>query len=103
MRILFTGVGRRIELLQAFRNAALVLNKELRIYGADIAGTAPALAYCDFIRKVVTMKDPKYIDNLLSICADDHIDLLIPTIDTDLLVLSENKEQFEATGILIPI
>ena len=92
MNILFTGVGRRIELLQAFRNAALVLNKNLKIYGADMAGTAPALAYCDYTRKAAPMKDSGYIDNLLQICADDHIDLLIPTIDTDLLVLSENKD-----------
>ena len=103
MHILFTGVGRRIELLQAFRNAALVLNKELKIYGADMAGTAPALAYCDFIRKVVAMKDPGYIDDLLSICGNDHIDLLIPTIDTDLLILSENKEKFEAIGTKVMI
>lgn len=103
MNILFTGVGRRIELLQAFRNAALVLNKELKIYGADMAGTAPALAYCDYTRTVVAMKDPGYIDNLLSICADDHIDLLIPTIDTDLLVLSENKEEFDAIGTRVMI
>ena len=103
MRILFTGVGRRIELLQAFRNAALVLNKELKIYGADMAGTAPALAYCDFTRRVVAMKDPGYIQNLLDICAADHIDLLIPTIDTDLLILSENKEKFEAIGTRVMI
>lgn len=103
LRILFTGVGRRIELLQAFRNAALVLNKELKIYGADMAGTAPALAYCDFTRKVVAMKDEKYIDNLLQICDEDHIDLVIPTIDTDLLVLSENKERFEAIGTKVLI
>ncbi len=103
MRLLFTGVGRRIELLQAFRNAALVLNKELKIYGADMAGTAPALAYCDYTRIVVAMKDPGYIDNLLSICKADHIDLLIPTIDTDLLVLSENKEKFEAIGTKVMI
>lgn len=103
MRILFTGVGRRIELLQAFRNAALVLNKDLKIYGADMVGTAPALAYCDFIRRVVAMKDPGYIDNLLSICADDHIDLLIPTIDTDLLILSENKKKFERIGTRVMI
>ena len=68
INILFTGVGRRVELLQAFRNAALVLNKDLKIYGADMTGTAPALAYCDYTRKVVAMKDEKYIDNLLSIC-----------------------------------
>lgn len=103
MKILFTGVGRRIELLQAFRNAALVLNKELKIYGADMAWTAPALTYCDYTRKVVAMKDPGYIQNLLDICEADHIDLLIPTIDTDLLVLSENKEKFEAIGTRVMI
>ena len=103
MNILFTGVGRRIELLQAFRNAALVLNKELKIYGADMAGTAPALAFCDFTRKVVSMKDPGYMENLLQICKDDHINLLIPTIDTDLLLLSENKTRFESVGTKVMI
>lgn len=103
MRILFTGVGRRIELLQAFRSAALVLKKDLKIYGADMAGTAPALAYCDYTRLVVAMKDPRYISNLLQICMDDHIDLLIPTIDTDLLVLSENKEKFAKIGTKVMI
>ena len=103
MKILFTGVGRRIELLQAFRNAALVLNRDLKIYGADMAGTAPALAYCDFTRKAVSMKDPGYIRNLLDICGEDHIDLIIPTIDTDLLVLSENRERFEETGTRVMI
>ncbi len=103
MRILFTGVGRRIELLQAFRSAALVLNKELKIYGADMAGTAPALAYCDYTRKVVAMKDPAYIQNLIDICVADKIDLLIPTIDTDLLILSENKERFDVVGTKVMI
>lgn len=103
MHILFTGVGRRIELIQAFRNAALVLNKEIKIYGADMAGTAPALAYCDFTRRVVAMKAPGYIQNLLDICKADNIDLIIPTIDTDLLVLSENKKKFEEIGTKVMI
>lgn len=102
-RILFTGVGRRIELLQAFRNAALVLHKDLKIYGADMSGIAPALVYCDYARLVVPMKDALYIDNLLEICTKDHIDLLIPTIDTDLLALSENKERFDAIGTRVMI
>ncbi len=103
MNILFTGVGRRIELLQAFRNAALVLGKEIKIYGADLAGTAPALSYCDYTRKVVAMKDPNYIDCLIDICKTDKIDLLIPTIDTDLLILAENKEKFTAIGTRVLI
>lgn len=103
MRILFTGVGRRIELIQAFRNASLVLHKDLKIYGAEMSGTAPALAYCDFSRYVVSMRSTEYIDNLLSVCLNDRIDLLIPTIDTDLLVLSENREKFEAQGTRVLI
>ena len=103
MRILFTGVGRRVELLQAFRSAALVLNKDLKIYGADMAGTAPALAYCDYTRKVVAMNDPAYIQNLIDICVADKIDLLIPTIDTDLLILSENKGRFNAIDTKVMI
>ncbi len=103
MNILFTGVGRRIELLQAFRSAALVLHKELKIFGADMAGTAPALAYCDYTRKTVAMKDPAYISDLLRICQEDQIDLLIPTIDTDLLVLAENREIFQAAGTRVMI
>lgn len=103
MRILFTGVGRRIELLQAFRNAALVLHKDLKIYGADMVGTAPALVYCDYVRRVVAMRSPAYIDNLLKICKEDKINLIIPTIDTDLLVLSENKERFNLIGTKVMI
>ena len=52
-RILFTGVGRRVELMQAFRQAANHLNVNLKLYGADMTGTAPALAFCDVTRKSV--------------------------------------------------
>lgn len=103
IRILFTGVGKRIELFQAFRNAALVPNKDLKLFGADMAGTAPALAYCDYVRRVVAMKDSAYIDNLLDICREDKIDLIIPTIDTDLLMLSESRERFERAGAKVMI
>lgn len=103
LRILFTGVGRRIELIQAFRQAALHLGINLKLYGADMAGTAPALTYCDFIRKVCGMGEPEYIRQLLGICKEDHIDLLIPTIDTDLLILSRNVQEFEKEGTKVLI
>lgn len=101
IKILFTGVGRRIELIQAFRQAALCLGVNLKIYGADVAGTAPALAYCDGTRKVCGMREPEYIYQLVSICREDDIDLVIPTIDTDLLVLSEHIADFEKVGIKV--
>ena len=98
IHVLFTGVGRRVELVQAFRQAALVLNKNLKIYGEDLTTTAPALAYCDYIRQILRIRDPHHIGDLLRVCQEDHIDLIIPTIDTGLLLLAQNKEKFDAIG-----
>lgn len=53
-RILFTGAGRRVELIQAFRQAAQVLNINLKIYGAEMTDSAPALAYCDYTRMEIS-------------------------------------------------
>lgn len=103
IRILVTGVGRRVELMQAFRQAALKLNINLKLYGADMAGTAPALAYCDYTRRVCAMRDPQYIPQLVNICVSDKIDLVIPTIDTDLLVLSQHVDAFEKVGTRVLI
>lgn len=103
IHILFTGVGRRVELMQAFRQAANRLNVILKLYGADMAETAPALAFCDYTRKVCGMRDADYIPQLLRICEADHIDLLIPTIDTDLLVLSQNAVKFDEIGTKVLI
>lgn len=102
-KILFTGVGRRVELIQAFRQAANHLNIELKIYGADMLGTAPALAFCDATRKVCGMRDKNYIAELLKICEEDQIDMLIPTIDTDLLILSRSVDKFRNSGTRVLI
>lgn len=101
--VLFTGVGRRVELIQAFRQAALYLGIDIKLYGADMVESAPALAFCDFTRIVCGMKEAGYIPQLIDICKADHIDMLIPTIDTDLLILSENKERFERIGTRVLI
>lgn len=103
IKILVTGVGRRIELMQAFRQAAQVLNIDFKLYGADMAGTAPALAFCDYTRKVCGMRDADYIPQLLNICKEDSIDLVMPTIDTDLLVLSQHAEMFSEIGTKVMI
>lgn len=103
MNILFTGVGRRVELIQAFRDAGLKLNIELKIYGADADMTAPALLFCDFTREICRMKDENYIPELMKICQEDKIDIVIPTIDTDLMILSQNKKKFEASGTKVLI
>lgn len=109
MKILFTSVGRRVELMQAFRKAADELKSsgelqdDLTIIGADITDTAPALYFCNETRIVPRIRDEKYIPVLIKICQEEAIDCLIPTIDTDLLLLAENKQHFESIGTKVLI
>ncbi|OQC00509.1 MAG: carbamoyl phosphate synthase-like protein [Firmicutes bacterium ADurb.Bin099] len=98
MKILFTSVGRRVELMQAFRNAASKKNVQLEIYGADISDTAPALQFCDKKVIVPRITNNEYIPTLLRVCREESIDALIPTIDTDLLILANNRLIFESYG-----
>lgn len=103
MKILFTSVGRRVELMQAFKKAAKELGLDLTIIGADISKTAPALFFCDESINICRIREPQYIPQLLAICEKEKVDCLIPTIDTDLLLLAENKEKFEAVGTRVLI
>lgn len=98
IKILFTSAGRRVELMQAFRQAADMIDEQVEIYGADMSDSAPALAYCDKTEIVCRISDSNYIPLLAEICEREKIDVLIPTIDTDLLVLSEHKCVFEKIG-----
>ncbi len=103
MKILFTSVGRRVELMQAFRQGAKNLKIDLEIWGADITATAPALFFCDKVKIVPLIKSEEYIPSLVSVCKEEGIDCLIPTIDTDLLLLAENKKSFEEIGTKVLI
>lgn len=101
MKILFTCVGRRVELVQAFRVAAKTAGIDIVIYGADISTSAPALCFCDKSIIVPTINDKEYIPTLKKICNEEQIDALIPTIDTDLLLLAQNKSLFDNTKVII--
>lgn len=103
IRVLLTSVGRRVELVQAFKQAADNLNIALTIYGADLTNTAPALYFCDRKVKTPRISDPTYISELQSVCVREKIDCLIPTIDTDLLILSQRKDEFKALGTQVLI
>ena len=76
MRILFTSVGRRVELVQSFRDAANKHGMDLQIYGADMSITAPALCFCNRTILVPRITDPEYISVLLTTCKEEKVDLL---------------------------
>lgn len=87
--------------MQAFKKSAIESGIELELFGADTSMTAPALYFCDHRVQVPRIKDADYIPFLVDYCDAHQIDALIPTIDTDLLVLSESKNLFKKTRVLI--
>lgn len=103
IRLLFTSVGRRMELMQLFRAASDETGVDIILYGADIVRSAPALAVCDKTILVPRINEPDYIPCLLEICTKEKIDVLIPTIDTDLLLLSTKVEDFATVGTRVVI
>lgn len=101
MNILFTSAGRRVELMQAFRKASEDTGIPLTLFGADMNPHAPALAFCDRGVIVPAIRDEGYLPALRRICEENGVDALIPTIDTDLLLLSRNRETFKSTRVII--
>ncbi len=101
MKILFTSVGRRVELMQVYADAAKKCGVALEIIGGDISPTAPALQFCNRSVILPRIKNENYIPFLIDFCEREQVDALIPTIDTDLLILAENKERFNGTRVII--
>lgn len=101
MKLLFTCIGRRVELVQAFRQAGKNLNVDLEIFATDSSNTAPALAFCDKTFIAPPIKSDKYLSFLLQVCKSEGVDGLVPTIDTDLLLLAKNKSLFSSIGTTV--
>lgn len=96
INILITSAGRRVELVQCFQAARKGLNIPGMIVAADASLIAPALFYADKKYQVCRIDNESYIDEIIKICCENHIHGIIPTLDTELLKLSENKKRIES-------
>ncbi|MFQ5491121.1 MAG: ATP-grasp domain-containing protein [Phycisphaerae bacterium] len=103
LNILFTCVGRRIELLQAFRRAAKTLRLQLTVHGADLNWLAPAMHEVDRAHIVPPIKGRGHIPALLELAKKHHIHAVIPLIDYDLLALAKAAPRFSSQGTRVII
>jgi carbamoyl-phosphate synthase large subunit len=96
--LLFTCVGRRVELLQAFRAAARRLGVPLRLLAVDSDVTAPALSCVDEAILTPRASEAGYMPALLDVVRKHGVRALIPTTDTDLPIVSQHRDDFEKAG-----
>lgn len=103
--ILVTSAGKRVELVKAIKNTAHdLLGSNVKIYTTDMnPAMAPAGYVSDECIKVPRVTDESYPQILRDICYKYSVGLLIPTIDTELVLLSELYDEFKAQGTHIAI
>lgn len=98
VNVLLTSVGRRVELVRAFREAYARLGIGGKIFATDSDWLAPAAHHVDHCTLVPEVIDPRYPRILLDICRRHRIDLVLPLIDPDIPILAEIKELLAADG-----
>jgi carbamoyl-phosphate synthase large subunit len=102
--ILITSAGQRVALVRGFQETLRRFFPDARVYTTDMnPRLAPATYVSDGCFEVLRVTDPNYIQQLLQLCKDNGIGMIIPTIDTELLVLARNKALFEENGIVVSI
>lgn len=64
---------------------------------------APAAYVSDACFRTPRVTDSSYVPRLRAICGEYEIGMIVPTIDTELSILAENKELFAADGVSVII
>lgn len=98
--ILITSAGKRVSLVKAFQKELKEIFPNAKVYAADAnPNLAAACIVADGWFKVPRLDNPNYINELLKICQNNSISLIVPTIDTELLILSENGGLLKSNSI----
>lgn len=101
--LLFTSVGRRVELLAAFRRSHAELGLTGRMIATDVDPLSPALALADRRVIVPRVTDAAYIPTLVDLCGQEKVDVVFPLIDPDVPVLAAARPEFEAQGTAVAV
>ena len=102
--IIITSVGQRVALVKSFQATIDRFFPESKVYSTDMnPRLAPAAYVSDGCFEVPRCTSEDYIESLLTICHDNGIGMIIPTIDTELAILSANKDVFNKHGIIVSV
>lgn len=102
--VLFTSAGRRVGLLDCFRQAGAELGLSVELHACDLVpALSAACARADRSFAVPPCTDPDYVDALVAHCERQGIRLLVPTIDTELPPLSRAADRFAAVGCRVHV
>lgn len=102
--ILLCSAGRRVELAQAFKTEIAARGLSSKLISTDLNPALSAVSqFVDVAVASPRVTDAGYPEFLLDLCKTQSIGLVVPTIDTELLLLAQHREAFAAQGIQLVI
>lgn len=97
LRMMLSSAGRRVSLMRSFRQSADFLGVELTMLACDLTPEwSPACIEANRAFAAPPAESSEFIPAMLDLCKREQIDLIVPTIDTELLAYSEARDQFTA-------
>jgi len=103
MNVLLSSAGRRVALLDIFRQAQRSIGCGGRVFAADMSVYASAFHAGDDAFVVPRCTHPEFIPTILEECVRRDVRLVIPTIDTELPAYAAARADFEAAGIHVAV
>lgn len=102
--VLILSAGRRVELVQAFQQEIRNLLPGSIVIAADMSpGLSAACQVADHAIAVPRIDSGHYVDYVLEQSIRHHISLVVPTIDTELLLLAQERERFASMGVSLVV
>ncbi len=96
--VVLTAVGRRVELVRAFRRAYEALGVEGRIVGLDVDPLAPGLQEVDVPIRCPRTGTAEWEEMLFELCDRPGEVLIFPLIDPDVTALAGLRSSLEEAG-----
>jgi carbamoyl-phosphate synthase large subunit len=101
--ILLSSAGRRVSLLRSLREAVAAADLDGRVIACDLNWMAPAMHVADAGFTVPACTDAAFADRVTELCRRETVDLVIPTIDTELMVWARLKPSLATAGTTVAV
>jgi carbamoyl-phosphate synthase large subunit len=99
--VLLSSAGRRVELLRCLQADLRELGIPGKVVATDASSLTSAGMLADAFELVPRVDDPRYLDALLDVVARHRVELIIPTIDTELAILADVADQLRDRGTTV--
>ncbi len=101
VNVLLTAASRRVALVRAFKELENRMEWAGRCIAVDCEPLSPALFFAHRYHLVPPISDPDYKRGVLDVIRRERISLLVPTMDEELILWGESREELEREGVYV--